>query len=164
MNRLLVTNMIKQASAQADDMERNGFNYGYQLYHLFKAAQDGDPAAMAAVDDAAGQAAADAAAVESATAPEGDGSQPGTIGPNGMMACPNCGTQMTPSLDMKCPACGYDVTEILAGAAGGQPPAAGGGMPSEEEVATVANEVKAAALQDPDFLEKLIQHYGHLVG
>ena len=164
MNRFVVSNMIKTASAQADDMERNGFNYGYQLYGLFKAAQEGDPAAMAAVDESMGQAAADAAGVEAATAPEGDGSQPGTIGPNGMMACPSCGTQMTPSLDMKCPACGYDVTEVLAGAAGGQPPSAGGGMPGEEEVATVANEIKEAALNSPDFMEKLVQHYGHVVG
>lgn len=164
MNRYQVINMIKQASVQADDMERNGYAYGHQLFNLFKAAQEGDPNAMAAVDEAAGMAAGDAAAVESATAPEGDGSQPGTIGPNGMMQCPNCGTQMTPSLDMKCPACGFDVTEVLAGAAGGQPPAAMGGMPSNEEVATVAEEVKAAALSNPDFLEKLVQHYGHLVG
>lgn len=164
MNRYLVTNMIKQASAQADDMERNGFNYGQQLYGLFKAAQEGDPNAMAAIDDSVGQASADAAGVEAATAPEGDGSQPGSIGPNGMMECPNCGTQMTPSLDMKCPACGFDVTEILAGVAGGQPPSAGGGVPSEEEVATVANEIKEAAMSNPDFLEKLVQHYGHVVG
>lgn len=163
MDMQKVASMIKQAYAQADDMLQNGEEYGRQLYFLFKSAAEGDPNAAAAIDGATQQAGMDAAAVEGATAPGGDGSQPGTVGPNGMMQCPNCGTQMTPSLDMKCPACGFDVTEILASAAGGQPPAPGGGEPSNEEVATVANEIKTAALQDPDFMEKLYQHYGHLV-
>lgn len=168
--------MLDYLIKEASDMAQNGFAYGYQMYHLFKAAAEGDPEAQATIDQATQQAAMDQAAAQQAPAqgaePQGDGSTPGTIGPNGMMVCPNCGTQMTPSLDLKCPACGFDVSQVLAQAASQeQPPAPGGGTTSPEQattappeqVAAVANEVKQAALRDPNFMQMLIDYYGHLV-
>jgi hypothetical protein len=161
--------MLKEAA----DMQQNGFEYGYRMYHLFKAAAEGDPMAQQTIDQATQAAAADAgaaeAAPEAAPAPEGDGTAPGTIGPAGMMVCPNCGTQMTPTLELTCPACGFNVQEVLAQAATqAQSPAPSGGEVSTDQVpaeavADTANQVKEAALRDPDFMQMLINTYGGMV-
>jgi len=159
----ILDEMVKEAS----DMSQNGFAYGYQIYQLFKAAAEGDPMAQQEIGQAVDAAAMDPAAQEpmAEEAPmEGDGTAPGTIGPAGMMVCPQCGTQMTPTLELTCPACGFNVQEILTQAAGqSQPPAPGGGDVSAEQVTDTANQVKEAALRDPNFMQVLIANYGHTV-
>jgi hypothetical protein len=158
----ILDEMIKEAA----DMDQNGFVHGYNMYFLFKAAAEGDPMAQQTIDSATQEAAMDAGAQEqgAAPAPEGDGTAPGTIGPAGMMVCPQCGTQMTPTLDLTCPACGFNVQEVLTQAASqAQPPAPGGGEVSTDQVTDVANQAKEASLQNPDFMNMLIANYGHLV-
>lgn len=141
---------------------------GRDIFAMFKAAQQGNPQVLNFLKVA--QEMADAAAAEAgmapadgsaAAAPVADGSAPGTAGPNGIMVCPVCGSQITPTLDMTCPVCGSDVSQAVQEAISPQqPPMA---APSPEEVANVGEQVVQAAMRDQNAMAMLISQYGSLV-
>lgn len=157
----------QELNKMASDMWARGETLGRQAYHLFKAAHSGDAGSINMVKSA--QEMADAAAMEAggmpmaeagAPMPE-DGSAAGTAGPAGIMMCPVCGSQMTPTLDMTCPVCGSDVSQAVNEAiAPQQPPMA---APAPEEVAAMQEQAVQASANDINFMNMLITNYGHLV-
>lgn len=162
-------NNIQELNKMASDLWTRGEHQGAEAYHLFKAAAAGHPQAIALVKKA--QEMAEMAAQEAAAggdpaaggAPAGpeDGSAPGTAGPAGIMVCPVCGSQMTPTLDMTCPVCGSDVSQAVNEAVSPQqPPMA---APAPEAEAEMTEQVVQAAAKDPNWMNMLITNYGHLV-
>jgi len=161
-------NKIHEMFKEAQFLLNHGEQVGAKIYQLHKRAQEGDPAAQEVIGAAEqGAAIDDQAAAVPAPVEQGDGSQPGTIGPNGMMVCPSCGTQMTPTLDLKCPACGADMSQVIAEGIQEQPPAAGAGAGAEqvpeEAVIDTAEEIKQSAMQNRDILNSLVQNYGYIL-
>jgi len=139
---------------------------GRKTYHIFKAASAGDPQYIQFVKQA--QEMADAAGMEAEMAGEPmgapvaeDGSAPGTVGPAGIMMCPVCGAQMTPTLDMTCPACGSDISQAVNEAISPQQPPMP--MPAPEQVQAAEEQMVQAAVKDQNVMEMLLTHYGHLV-
>jgi hypothetical protein len=159
-------NNIQELNKMASDLWTRGEIQGANAYNLFKAAAAGHPQAIAIVKQAqemAEMAAQEAAAGGAPAAPPAaeDGSAPGTAGPAGIMVCPVCGSQMTPTLDMTCPVCGSDVSQAVNEAVSPQqPPMA---APAPEAEAEMTEQVVQAAANDPNWMSMLISNYGHLV-
>lgn len=159
-------NNKQELDKMAQDIWSRGELVGRQTYHIFKAAAAGDPQSIQFVKSA--QEMAEGAAMEAEAAGEPmaapmaeDGSAPGTVGPAGIMMCPVCGAQMTPTLDMTCPACGSDISQAVNEAISPQqPPMA---APAPEQVQAAEEQMVQAAVQDPNVMQMLLTHYGHLV-
>lgn len=132
---------------------------GAQTAEIYKYAQMGNVEAQRyvwecqkAAEEAMGAAPMDPSMGE---APMDPGMDPAAMGggappPSATIACPQCKNEVTPSPEGICPVCQFDFNTLAQQAA-------------EQAVGGVANEVKAAALRDPQYMQVLIQQYGHLI-
>jgi len=129
----------------ANALYAEGYELGGRICMLHKAAQAGDPEAQQILADAEAQ----AGAMMPGGAP---GPEAAPMAPT--IPCPSCGNEVTPNPDGTCPVCGFDFNTLAA-----ETPAGGAG---EGEIAERAEEIKQASLNDPNFMNWLINNYHHV--